>query len=162
MARPPRIDGISYAGRFTYLVTTTTRDRVKAFEDLDFGRLAERELLAIAERERFTLPAYCLMPDHIHVVATGQGADSNLRRLVGSWKQKTGYLWSKRGCGRLWQTGYWDRLSRFDEPVSDMVRYVVYNPVRAGIATEPVSYPLTGSTESTIERICASLTERRH
>jgi len=162
MARPPRIDRISYAGRSTYLVTTTTRDRVKAFADLEFGRLAERALLAIADREYFTLPAYCLMPDHVHIVATGQTPASDLKRLVSGWKQATGYAWSKLGYGRLWQAGYWERLARFDEPVDEMVRYVIDNPVRARLAADPTLYPLTGSTECTIEHICESRPKRRH
>jgi len=66
----------------------------------------------------------------------------------------TGFAWSKLGRGRLWEEGYWDRLARFDEPVDDMIRYVIENPVRAKLVTDPALYPLTGSTEYTIEQIC--------
>lgn len=162
MARPPRIDRISYTGRSAYLVTTATRDRVKAFASLEFGRSCEQALLAMAGRTRFALPAYCLMPDHVHIVAVGQTADSDLRKLIAGWKQATGFAWSKRGNGRLWQTGYWERLARFDEPIDDMVRYVIDNPVRAKLVATPALYPLTGSTQSTVEQICHSLSIRRH
>jgi putative transposase len=162
MARPPSINRISYTGRSTYLVTTATRDRVKAFIDLEFGHLSERVLLTIASREQFAIPAYCLMPDHAHFVATGLRPNSDLRRFVAAWKQATGFAWSKRGHGRLWQTGYWERLARFDEPIDDMVRYVIDNPVRAKLVATPALYPLTGSTQSTVEQICHSLSIRRH
>jgi len=145
MGRPPRIDRIFYTGRSTYLVTAATRDRVKAFSDIDFGRSVERLLIDSAAESKFALPAYCLMPDHVHFVASGLTVESDLRRFVGRWKQATGYAWSQLGHGRLWQEGYWDRLARFDEPIEDMVRYVVENPVRAKLVENCALYPLTGS-----------------
>lgn len=154
MGRPPRINGISYKGRESYLVTMITRDRVKAFENLDFGRMALRELLHHASKESIALPAYSLMPDHVHYVATGTAPESDLRRFVTSWKQATGYQWSRLGNGRLWQPGFWDRRARFEEPLIEMVRYVVENPVRARLVADPTQYPLTGSTERTIKQIC--------
>ncbi len=146
MARPPRLDRISYNGRSTYLVTTITRDRVKAFNDIDFGRFAEDRIIDLADITGFAIPAYCLMPDHAHMVATGLLSDSDLNRFVSKWKQATGYAWSRLGHGRLWQPGYWERRARFDEPVDAMVRYVIENPVRANLVEEALLYPLTGST----------------
>ncbi len=151
MGRPPRIDGISYKGRETYLVTMITRERVKAFANLEFGRMAQESLLQHAVKEGFAISAHCLMPDHVHYVATGTSPDSDLRRFVTRWKQATGFAWSQRGNGRLWQQGFWERRARFDEPLAKMVRYVIENPVRAKLVTDPTLYPLTGSTESTIE-----------
>jgi len=145
MAHPNRNDRISYTGRSTYLVTAVTRDRCKAFEDLEFGRRCELLLTERACREGFDIPAYCLMPDHIHLVATGRFPESDLRRLVTGWKQATGFAWSQLGRGRLWQPSYWDRLARFDEPLETMKRYVVENPVRAHLVMNPADYPLTGA-----------------
>ena len=145
MGRPPRLDRNSYTGRSTYLVTAATRDRVKAFSNVDFGRTAERLLVDAASKAKFAIPAYCLMPDHVHFVASGLEQDSDLRRFVSGWKQATGFAWSRLGHGRLWQEGYWDRLARFDEPIEEMVRYVVENPVRAKLVENSALYPLTGS-----------------
>jgi REP element-mobilizing transposase RayT len=128
------------------LVTSVTRDRVKAFHDIEFGRFAEHALIGHATSAKFAIPAYCLMPDHVHLVATGQTPESDLRRFVARWKQATGFAWSRLGHGRLWQAGYWDRLARFDEPIDEMVRYVVENPVRAKLVADSALYPLTGST----------------
>jgi len=157
MGRPHRNDRISYVGRSTFLVTVATRKRVNAFADIEFGRVTERALRDKAAQTRFALPAYCLMPDHAHVVATGQSLESDLKRLMERWKQASGFAWSKLGNGRLWEEGYWDRLARSDEPVDDMIRYVIENPVRAKLVTDPKLYPLTGSTEHSIEEICRLL-----
>lgn len=145
MARPQRNNRISYTGRATYLVTAATRDRCKAFLDIEFGRLCEGLLKEHSARERFDILAYCLMPDHVHLVATGCEVDSDLRRLMARWKQATGFAWSHLGRGRLWQEGYWDRLARFDEPIAEMERYVRDNPVRAKLVTKAADYPLIGS-----------------
>ena len=145
MAHPNRNNRISYKGRSTYLITAVTRDRCKAFAEMEFGRRCELLLAEHAIREEFDVPAYCLMPDHVHVVATGRTADSDLRRFITKWKQATGYAWSQLGRGRLWQPSYWDRLARFDEPLEAMTRYVVENPVRANLATNPSAYPLAGA-----------------
>jgi REP element-mobilizing transposase RayT len=145
MAHPNRNNGISYTGRSTYLVTAVTRDRCKAFADIEFGRGCELLLSEHAAREEFDIPAYCLMPDHVHIVATGRTVESDLRRLIARWKQATGFAWSQLGRGRLWQPSYWDRLARFDEPLETMTRYVVENPVRANLTTDPGAYPLTGA-----------------
>ena len=147
MGRPP-LDRISYTGRSTYLVTAVTRDRVKAFGNVDFGRSAERLLIDAAQKSNFAIPAYCLMPDHVHLVASGLAQESDFRRFVTGWKQATGFAWSRLGHGRLWQAGYWDRLARFDEPVEEMVRYVVENPVRAKLVQDSALYPLTGSVSA--------------
>jgi REP element-mobilizing transposase RayT len=165
MGRPPRIDGISYKGRETYLVTMITRERAKAFANLDFGRRAQQASLHHATKESFAIPAYSLMPDHVHYVATGQSSDSDLRRFITRWKQATGFEWSRTGHGRLWQEGFWERRARFEEPLAEMVRYVVENPVRAKLVANPTLYPLTGSTERTVEQICDDLLidwSRRH
>ncbi|MDP2052791.1 MAG: transposase [Acidobacteriota bacterium] len=145
------------------MVTVTTMQRVKAFSDLEFGRIAGSALIDCATKEQFAIPAYCLMPDHAHFVATGRTPQSDLKRLVNRWKQATGFAWKKRDRGNLWQQGYWDRLARFDESLAAMIRYVVENPVRAQLVSEPTLYLLTGSTESTVEQICRTLYgEGRH
>jgi putative transposase len=145
MVHPRRNNRISYIGRSTYLVTAVTRDRVKAFLDIEFGRQCERLLAEHAEREQFDISAYCLMPDHVHLVATGREPEADLRQLISKWKQATGFAWSRLGRGRLWQEGYWDRLARFDEPLWVMERYVLENPVRGNLVTDVADYPLRGS-----------------
>ena len=153
MARPVRLLGVSYTGPAAYFVTTCTLGRVKAFEDLKFGRHAAAALLTHARDSHFAVSAYCLMPDHAHVLLTGTRDDASLRHLVAGWKQATGFQWSRRGCGPLWQKGYWERVLRDDEAILSVARYVIENPVRAKIVAQAQQYPLLGSGEYTIEQI---------
>lgn len=52
-------------------------------------------------------------------------------------------------CGRglqtpiphLWQEGYYDRFIRSETELQEVIRYIAYNPVRAGLAAKPEDYP---------------------
>src|SRR5271169_6739696 len=71
--------------------------------------------------------AYCLMPNHVHLIAVPHSADG-LRRTFGEgWR------------GHLWQ----GRFASFvlDEPyLLTAARYVELNPVRAGLINAPSRY----------------------
>jgi putative transposase len=153
MARPVRLRDVSYVGFAAYFVTTCTMDRAPVFEDLEFGRLVGDALLSHAKENAFAVPAYCLMPDHAHIVMVGIQDDSPLCGLVKDWKQAAGFEWSKRGHGKLWQKGFWERVLRDDEDILSIARYVIENPVRAKLVKEPAQYPLLGSSEYTIAQI---------
>jgi REP element-mobilizing transposase RayT len=93
------------------------------------------------------------MPDHVHAVAEGERADSKLDTLVRSWNTQTGYAWRQSHDGPLWQVGYYDHVLRGHEPLLAVCRYVVLNPVRAGLVVSPEDYEFTGSTRYTIRQI---------
>lgn len=84
--------------------------------------------------------AYCLMSNHVHLVLVPGQADSLavlLRRTHGRYAQYLNV--KKQRSGHLWQNRY------FSCPLSEshlgrVLRYVEYNPVRAGLATRPEQY----------------------
>jgi hypothetical protein len=45
-------------------------------------------------------------------------------------------------CGPLWQTGYHDRAIRDGEDLLPFARYIVANPLRAGLVEKIGDYPL--------------------
>jgi len=153
MARPTRHDGTSYVGRETFLITSLTKNRVKAFEDIEFGQSVINELIARANRLGFALPAYTVMPDHAHVITVGLTHASDVCQLLYEWKKATGFCWSRRGRGRLWQPGYWDSHLIDGNSLDRAIEYVVLNPVRSGLVGDARAYPLTGSTMYSIEEL---------
>ncbi|GAB3394611.1 hypothetical protein GCM10027514_40890 [Azotobacter armeniacus] len=44
--------------------------------------------------------------------------------------------------GQLWQRGYHDRAMRRDDDLQAKARYIVANPLRAGITLKLADYPL--------------------
>lgn len=81
------------------------------------------------------------MPDHVHAVVEGTEKRSDLQRFVRLAKQRSGYLFVRATGEPLWQTSYFDRALRRDEVLADVVRYVIGNPVRAGLVARPADYP---------------------
>jgi putative transposase len=157
MAQPKRLSGISYDQLAAYFVTTVSLNRIKAFDLKDFGSFVVNQLIETAESFNFEVSAYVVMPDHAHFLATAIEEGANFRRLLKDWKQKTGFEWSARHGRRLWQKGFWERVLRDQEHTLSVCRYIVENPVRAGLVSHPRDYPLCGSTRYSIEEICEAV-----
>ncbi len=86
--------------------------------------------------------AWVVMPDHFHwLVELRSGNLSDLMRKV-----KTGSALAvtkeKGESSRVWQKGYHDRAVRREEDLLQMARYIVANPIRAGLVTRYGDYPL--------------------
>jgi putative transposase len=153
LRRTSRLREFSYIGPQAYFLTVCTHRRQKAFTIDSFAHDAREKLLRTAAAHGFALPAYCLMPDHVHLLAEGEREDSRLETFVRSWNTQTGFAWRRRHGGPLWQVGYYDHVLRGDESVLAVARYVVLNPVRAGLVMAPEEWPWTGSTRHTIGQI---------
>jgi putative transposase len=73
------------------------------------------------------------MPDHLHIVAEGSADDSNCLTFARVFKQRTAFTWKQLNHAQLWQKGFHDHVLRNDEDTRSIVRYVLENPVRAGL-----------------------------
>ena len=151
--RPERLEGFTYIGKHGYSLTICTYQRYEAFRDADFTRESIARLLITAKRFGFAVIAYCFMPDHVHLVVLGLRDDSALESFVKSLNTQLGFYWRQKTGGTLWQGGYRDDILWSDVSLILTARYVVMNPVRAGIVDQPEQYPFTGSTRYTIAEI---------
>ena len=115
--------------------------------------------LRSAEAEGFAVMAYCLMPDHLHVLLKGLRVDADLRHFVRFWKQSTGFEWKRQTGVRLWQEGYFDHALRPEETDLFMIAYIALNPVNAGLARDPYEYPLFGCSHYTAQEVQIAIEE---
>jgi putative transposase len=153
MARPRRIDGFSYVGFNRYFLTFCVRNRARVFEE---GAIVNSVLLQFrktAALERFSMIAYCFMPDHVHLLIEAQDDHSDLKRFAKLAKQRAGAAHALAGHGSLWQEGYYERILRDDDAPRDVARYIIANPVRAGLVTSPLEYPYSGSDAWTLREL---------
>ena len=89
--------------------------------------------------------AYCLMPDHVHILIS-PGANDSLIRFVQRFKSRAARISRQLGKeGKLWQRGFYDHILRSEETVEVVARYILGNPVRKGLARSTVEYPFSGS-----------------
>jgi len=85
------------------------------------------------------------MLDHLSVLAYGTSEDADLREFVVHFKKLTGFEYARLMGKRLWQPGYYDRVLQDDESTEAIARYVLENPIRAGLAQNLGGYPFAGS-----------------
>ena len=124
-----------------YLVTTVTLDREPIFKDWRLGRILV-QVLRYYQHAAGTL-CYVVMPDHLHWLAQLKGPFS-LAQVVGGVKGRSS---SEIGrvlgrTGPVWQDGYHDRALRSEEQLLPIARYIVANPLRAGLVEKIGDYPL--------------------
>ena len=91
------------------------------------------------------------MPDHAHLLLEGSTDDADLREAVRVWKQVVGYAWKQRTSGHLWQTGFHDHVLRERDDTRAVVRYLLNNPVRAGLVEHAANYRWSGSSRYSFE-----------
>jgi putative transposase len=140
--RTARLNGFTYIGNYSYLITIRAYRMENIFVEADLvGGLAIK-LIETAEDLGFTLLCYCFMPNHLHFVCTG-GDDSNLIRFVQKYKGSTSYHYKKQYGKRLWHRGYYDRILRKSDDRYFAVEYVMDNPLRAGHVKNAGGYPFS-------------------
>ena len=125
-----------------YHVTTATFWRKKLFVQIDAARAVVTSLRRETESQRCDTLCFMLMPDHLHWLM--QVTDrSALAACVNNVKAHSARrVNAVRGAsGRVWQKGFYDRALRSDEDVAAVARYIVANPLRAGIVERVGDYP---------------------
>jgi putative transposase len=93
----------------------------------------------------FAIPAFCAMPDHLHFLAEGTRAESDLLRFVKSYKIKTSRRFAREKNAKLWQHGYYEHVVRDPTSVEQIAWYIWLNPVRKGLVNTPQEYRFSGS-----------------
>jgi REP element-mobilizing transposase RayT len=88
--------------------------------------------------ERYRLLAWCLMPNHVHVVVEMPDGCS-LSDIVRSWKSFTARVANVElgRTGPFWHPDYFDRYMRGEEHLAQTIQYVENNPVKAGLVRRP-------------------------
>ena len=128
-----------------YLVTFTTRQRRPVFADVAPSAVAVEALLDARLWARSRLLAWVLMPDHWHGLVE-LGPWETLPAVVRRLKSNTSRRLREAGTGaQVWAAGYHDRALRCEESVVDAARYVVMNPVRAGLVRRVRDYRYWGA-----------------
>ena len=125
-----------------YLLTSVIENRRPLFLDRRVGRLLVTEMRAEAASGRVESMAWVVMPDHLHwLVTLRQGNLDDLMRRVKS-RSAIGINAALGGSGKIWQMCYHDHALRADEDLAALARYVLANPLRAGLVANVREYPL--------------------
>ncbi|PRW84415.1 REP-associated tyrosine transposase [Pseudomonas simiae] len=125
-----------------YLLTSNTLDRIPIFSDFKLGRLVVQQFRIAQHQGLATSLAWVVMPDHFHwLISLEKGSLADLMRQVKSKSTRIVNAVSGRQ-GRLWQPGFHDHAVRREESLEGIARYIVANPLRAGLVKKCGDYPL--------------------
>src|SRR5580765_1744925 len=123
--RPHRLAGFSYRGLHRYSLTLCAHERRTLFVDSDRVHQALEQILQSSAIRAFAVAAYCFMPDHLHLLVTGQSEEADLIAFAKDVKQRVAY---RRRCldrGVVWQPGYYERILRDDEATLTVAKYIL-------------------------------------
>ena len=140
-----RLSAANYVGQRFYFVTACCHDRVAHFSVPETASWMVDEMQRACMQFSFLLHAYCVMPDHIHMLVEGGAPTSNLLTFGAQFKRRTGQLWQKRHPSKLWQHRYYDHILRTKDSPEAVAWYIWLNPLRKGLCQRTDQYPFLGS-----------------
>ncbi|MBC3348297.1 MULTISPECIES: transposase [Pseudomonas] len=125
-----------------YLLTANTFGREPIFRDFILGRLVVDQFRKAQDQGYADSLAWVVMPDHFHwLIELHKGSLSELMQRTKSLSTKAVNLRLGHRIS-LWQQGFHDRALRREEDLVVLARYVVANPLRAGLVKRFGDYPL--------------------
>ena len=139
-----RLSPENYLGCRWYFVTVCTYDRVKYFRGKAFCDWVLRVLKEESAKQFFLVRAFCLMPDHLHLLLQGGSLHADLLKFINGFKQRTSYGFWARRKETLWQVSFYDHILRDKDAPSGVAWYIWLNPVRAGLAKKAEDYLYSG------------------
>ncbi|MCP5351896.1 MAG: transposase [Chromatiales bacterium] len=139
-AKDLRKGRVSEPGRI-YLITTVTHDRARILDNLIAARIAAQEIQRPHSSGKISSLAWVLMPDHLHWLLQLNAGE--LSRVVQQFKSRSAIALNqaRQGHGQVWQAGFHDRALRLDEDLRSVARYLIANPLRAGLAERVGDWP---------------------
>lgn len=150
----PYCANFSYVGRYKYFLTWVTHERSPIFQSAAVVALVWAQILRAAVEQQFAIVAYCFMPDHVHLIVAGTSDESDLKAFVKLAKQYAGYHFARaHPNAKAWQRGTHDHIVRDDVDLLDRLRYVVNNPVVAGLVKKAEDYPFLGSQVMSLDEL---------
>jgi len=136
MARPLRIE---YSGA-VYHVTSRGNARNKIFSDDQDREIFLSVLGTVVKQYNWLCHAYCLMNNHYHLMVETPDANLSIgmRQLNGVYTQRYNRRHNKPG--HIFQGRFKAILVQKENYLLELCRYVVLNPVRAGVVEKPETW----------------------
>ena len=134
-----------------YFLTILTKGRRPVFDTPDVVTTCHTEIERAAQNTSFAIDTYGYMPDPLHLLVAGQTGDADLRRFVKLAKQLSGYHLKRLTGRRLWASGFYDRIVRHDEDARRFVRYILMNPIKAGLPHDRRKPPYTWTSRPDLQ-----------
>ena len=135
-------------GRFSgenqiYHISTASHEWQPLFRDFTCGRVVVNCLRYETKKRRLETLAFVVMPDHLHwlfALCNTSSLSECIKNVKSNSARQINRL--RRTRGKVWMTAYYDRALRKEEDLAAVARYIVANPLRAGLVRSVRDYPL--------------------
>ena len=139
----------------TYFFTLVTNKRQNLFASLKYRDLFLESINHVKNYHPLNLVAYCILPDHIHLLIRLPEDDDNFSLRISEIKKRFSKLYSKNfgvspaknagivrpGRSGLWQQRFWEHTLRDEEDLHRHIDYIHYNPVKHGLVHKVKNWP---------------------
>lgn len=105
-----------------------------------------QESLFFHDNKKYTLIAWVIMPNHVHVLLRPL-PDVELEAVLHSIKSYTAHEANKmlNRSGQFWQHESYDRYIRNEEHFANVIRYIERNPVKAKLCETPLEWEFSSA-----------------
>jgi putative transposase len=134
-----------YRGTAWFFVTFCCEHRRKYFRPPTTAQWFLDRLRITAASHAVAVLAYCVMPDHVHLLTEGLTLSTDLLVFLSRLKQKTGFEHKQRTGQQLWQKKSYDHALRSGDHPEGVAWYIWMNPVRAKLCNRVNEYAWSGS-----------------
>ncbi|NIM98524.1 MAG: hypothetical protein GTO24_10730 [candidate division Zixibacteria bacterium] len=141
----PRLKGFDYSKPFAYFTTISAKDKRKIFCNEALNSEIINCLKLEKEKVGVEVLAYCLMPDHFHMLISPSDSGTNISRFIGGFKNKATRIEWRYGIEeKMWQARFHDHILGPNEPVNDVCEYILNNPVTKNLVESWEDYKFCG------------------
>ena len=135
---PNYIRNMVYRG--TYFFTIVTKDRLNLFLDYANAKTLYNAIKRVQYRKPFEILAYCILPDHWHILIRLPEYDNAFSQKIREIKRlTTSALRESMGNPNLvvWQDRFWEHTVRDENDLTNCFNYIHYNPVHHQLVELP-------------------------
>jgi putative transposase len=136
----PRIARVCAEG-YPHHITQRGNNKEKTFFDNEDKRFYLEVLRRYKDKYKMKILAYCLMGNHVHILAIPEKETSLARGIGMTNLLYTQYINRKYGrSGRLWQNRFFSAVVEKESYLWAVMRYIEQNPVRAKLVKKAEDY----------------------
>jgi putative transposase len=136
-SRSIRLKDFDYAASYVaYHITIGSYEKRDIFIEPTINQKIVDILKEMSSLYGYYLLAYCLMPDHLHILLQAGKNPRDLRDFVKGFKSYS----TKASKMKLWQRGFYEHILRKEEESANVAEYILNNPVRKEITNDKDEY----------------------
>lgn len=125
-----------------YLITVCCKNREKLFLDCNAARALSLTLNTVLKTQQSKILAWVVMPDHMHLalqLAEDETLPKTMNRINSCSAIAVNRALNKHS--QVWQGAYHDHALRDEEHLFTAIKYLISNPIRAGLVEKLSDYP---------------------